>query len=738
MDIHKVIVPMPLADIEIETGRVARQAGGAVLVRAGETVVLATAVGNHSPREGIDFFPLTVEYREGNYAAGKIPGGFFKREGRPTTKEILGCRLTDRPIRPLFPEGYTNEVQIIIKVLSYDGKNEPNYLGTIAASAALHLSDIPFLGPVGACRIGYIDGEYVVNYFNTESEETSLDLLVAGTRDAVMMVECKADNLPEDVVLGGIEVARRYIAALCDGQDELRQRAGKPKVEFIPDLPSEELISEVAAVFESYLDEAVRIRGKLAVNAKIKEGKEAVKERFAERVENGEVSPSHLSKCFEILQERYFKRMVLRDGKRPDGRAMDETRPITIEVGLLPRTHGSALFTRGETQSLGVVTLGIREDQQIIEGLDETFRERFLLHYNFPPFSVGEIKRVGSPGRREIGHGVLAQKALQYVLPSEEEFPYTIRIVSEILESNGSSSQATICSGSLAMMDAGIPVKEHVGGIAMGLVMDEESGEYRILTDIQGWEDHFGDMDFKVAGTRSGITALQMDIKVRGVDVEVMSRALEQAHKARQHILDKMYAVIDKPRDNLSAYAPRIYQVQVKLDQIGTIIGPQGRTIRHIIDATGVKIDIDDQAGVVNIVSTDEESANKAIAMVEALVEEPELGKIYNGKVVRITKFGAFVEILPGKDGLVHVSDLDWGHVKNVEDVVKVGDVIPVKLIEIDDQGRLNLSRREAMKELGYEEPEESRLRREREGRDREHRRPGGGRRRPPRRRHPR
>ncbi|MBI4869310.1 MAG: polyribonucleotide nucleotidyltransferase [Candidatus Wallbacteria bacterium] len=683
----------------MSTGVVARQASGSVLVQAGETVVLVAAVGSDSPRPGIDFFPLTCDYREHSYAAGKIPGGFFKRQGRPSTKETLSSRLMDRPLRPLFPKGYKNEVQIQSFVLSFDGKNQPDVLALTGASAALHISDIPFAGPVAAVRMGRIDGQLVVNLSIADDEKSDLDLIVAGTEDAVMMVEAGSKGLSEEDFLQAIAMAHEEIKKLCRTQQELRRLVGIDKRAFTAKEINAQLMAELRDLVGADLADVRNQRGKKAVNDRMKAISKKIEERFQERIAGGTVAKGDVDEIFGKLTKEEFRRLVIQERIRPDGRKFDEIRPINIKTAFLPRTHGSALFTRGETQALATVTLGATDDEQIIDGLEETYRERFLLHYNFPSFSVGEVKPIRGPGRREIGHGALAQRALQSALPGKEKFPYTVRVVTEILESNGSSSMATVCASSLAMMDAGIPVEQPISGIAMGLV--KEADKYAILTDIQGWEDHYGDMDFKVAGGESTVTALQMDIKISGVSIELMREALAQAREARVKILRQMTSAIPQPRPDLSPYAPRILSIPIKPDKIGALIGPGGKVIRGITEQTGVKIEIDDDTNMVNIVSNNAEASAAAEKIVRAIIEEPIVGKIYEGKAVRLTKFGVFVEIIPGQDGLCHVSQLDFRRVENVEDFCKLGDIMPVKLIKIDDMGRLDLSRREALIELG-------------------------------------
>ncbi len=685
--------------VTLSTGMVARQASGSVLVQAGETVVLVAAVGSDSPRPGIDFFPLTCDYREHSYAAGKIPGGFFKRQGRPSTKETLSSRLIDRPIRPLFPKGFKNEVQVQCFVLSFDGRNQPDVLALTGASAALHMSDVPFNGPVAAVRMGRIDGKLVVNLTSEDDEKSDLDLIVAGSADAVVMVEAGSMGLPEDAFLEAIAMAHEEIKKLCATQEELRRLAGHPKKSFVAEEPDAALVAEIRDMIGADLNHVKNLRGKAAVHAHLHAINVKLDERFAERVDEGTVAKSEVREILEMMTKAEFRRLVLQDGMRPDGRKFNEIRPIGIKTPFLPRTHGSALFTRGETQALSTITLGVSEDEQIIDGLEETYRERFILHYNFPSFSVGECRPIRGPGRREIGHGALAQRALVCTLPPKDRFPYTSRVVTEILESNGSSSMATVCSGSLALMDAGVPISRPVAGIAMGLV--KEGDRSAVLTDIQGWEDHYGDMDFKVAGDEEGVTALQMDIKISGVSIELMREALARAKEARLSILKQMKAHVPEPRAQLSKYAPRILSIPIKADKIGAVIGPGGKVIRGIIEQTGVRIEIDDVNNLVNIISTNEEASAAAEKIVRAIIEEPEVGRIYEGKVVRITKFGAFLEIMPGQDGLCHVSNMDFRRIDEVERFCKLGDIMPVKLIKIDEMGRLDLSRREALIEQG-------------------------------------
>ena len=673
--------------LSIEVGRLAEQAAGAVLVRYGDTIVLAT-VGSAQPREGIDFFPLTVDYEERLYAAGKIPGSFFRREGRPPQEAILTARLTDRCLRPLFPKGFHDEVQIIVTVLSADQENPPDMLAIIGASAALCISDIPFDGPVGATRIGYVNGELVVNPLFAQMQDGQLDLVVAGTRDAVLMVESGAKEVSERLLLDALQLGQQVNQQLVEVQEEIASKVGKSKTSFtVPTLPAN-LASELAALtqarVETLFDEGA---AKGERNVALDGLKQEAVQHFADSYEKSQVSET-----FESMQKKVMRTNILKKGKRPDGRATDEIRPISIEVGILPRTHGTGLFQRGQTQVLTIATLSSLGQAQTLDTLNPEDKKRFIHHYNFPPYSVGEVRRLGT-GRREVGHGALAERALVPVIPSEEEFPYTIRLVSEVLSSNGSTSMASVCGSTLALMDAGVPIKSPVAGVAMGLIMGEDSREYAVLTDIQGIEDFQGDMDFKVAGTAEGVTALQMDVKVKGISFDVLEQALAQALRGRLFILDKMQQTIAQSRDALSPYAPRILKITVPVEKIGSVIGPGGRTIRSIIQEYKVTIDVEND-GTVVVGSTNAEAAQKALSAIEALVREAEVGEIYTGKVTRIMDFGAFVEILPGKDGLVHVSELADHHVDRVEDEVQVGDEITVMVTEIDRLGRVNLSRR--------------------------------------------
>lgn len=707
----------------LECGRVARQAGGAVIATCGETMVLATATMSDQMRDGIDFFPLTVDYRENRFAAGKFPGGFFKREGRPSDKETLTSRCIDRPIRPLFPDGMKNEIQVLLNVISFDQENESDICGMIGAFASLAVSDIPFNGPVGAVRIGRNDGQFVVNPTIQQIESGTLNLTIAGSRDTIQMVEGGANEVSEEQMLEALDLAQDVLRQVCDLIDEIQAKYGKPKKEIIPPEVNESLVGRVRELAGDRVKEANVILDKherqAALDAILNEIKTAIAAEMDTHliaaIERGEISslnPIAISQerkkianaeyqidvIYHDLEREIMRARILDEGLRNDGRKLDEIRPITCELGVLPRTHGSAIFTRGQTQALVTATLGTISDEQKVDGLGDEFFKRFILHYNFPPFSVGECRPIRGPGRREVGHGALAERSLQVVLPDHEEFPYTLRVVSDILESNGSSSMASVCGGTLSLMDAGVPIKAPVAGIAMGLIA--ESGKYAILSDILGVEDHLGDMDFKVTGTRNGINAFQMDLKISGITREIMAQALEQARLGRLHILDIMEAAIDKPRENMSPYAPRIHIMMIPIEKIRDVIGPGGKMIRKITAETGVKIDIDDDGKVV-IASFDEVAGAKAKEWIEYLTEEVEIGKIYKGKVTRIVNFGAFVEILPGQEGLVHISELAEGRVEYVEDVLNEGDEAEVKVIEIDDWGRINLSKVAADRDLG-------------------------------------
>ena len=689
-------------EFSIEMGKVAKQADGAAYVSYGDTVVLVTACSQKEPKEGIAFLPLTVDYRENTYAAGKIPGGFFKREGRPTEKEILTSRLIDRPMRPLFPEGFSNETQIIALVLSADKENDPDIMSITGASAATYCSPIPFYTPIAGVRIGLMNGEYVVNPPTSKLKESSLNLTVAGTEDAIVMVEAGASEIPEDRMIEALDFAHGVIRKLIGLQKDLYAQINPVKREVVkPALEAAEY-ARIEAAFAAKISEALHLGGKLNSYARLDE----IAEEITESVPEEEAERrAQAGKIYHHLLEKIFRKEILEDRRRPDGRQFNEIRPITCEVSLLPRTHGSALFTRGETQALVTATLGTADDEQRMDTLEGESFKRFMLHYNFPPFSVGEVKFLRGPGRREIGHGALAERSISPVMPSEEAFPYTVRVVADILESNGSSSMATICGGILALMDAGVPIKSPVAGVAMGLVM--EGDKYSILSDIAGAEDHYGDMDFKVAGTEKGITGLQMDIKVGGITRQIMAEALAQAREGRLHILGRMADSLSVPRSEISPYAPRIITIQIPKDKIGGVIGTGGKVIRGIIEQTGVKIDIEDD-GKVNIASTDTESAQKAIRMIEDLVMEAEIGKTYLGTVTRLVDFGAFVEIFPGTEGLLHISEVADFRVQDINSELKVGDQIPVKVLSIEPPNKIRLSRKAVLREQAGLPPLES------------------------------
>ncbi len=709
--------------LEFETGKIAKQANGACLVRFGDTVVLVTATFQKSVREGVDFLPLTVDYREYTFAGGRIPGGFFKREGRPTEKEILTARLTDRPLRPLFPDGYRMETQIIGTVLSADGVNDPDVLSINGASTALLLSDCPFDTAVGAVRVALVDGEMVVNPTHEQRGGAELEIMVAGTDEAIVMVEAGAKGVSEARVVDALELAHTEIRRIIAAQRALQAKVGKTKMEFTaPEDPwPAEFADQIRSRFTAPLDAALRVKGKLDSYAAIDRVRDDAIASLPEE-ERDEKGP-WVKKILHRMVKDLFRAAILEKGERLDGRAFDEVRPVSCEVGLLPRTHGSALFTRGETQAIATCTLGTSDDAQLIEALEGESEQRFLLHYNFPPYSVGEVKFLRSPGRREIGHGVLARRALTPVLPPRETFPYVLRVVSEILESNGSSSMATVCGGSLSLMDAGVPVSASVAGVAMGLVSD--GSRVAVLTDIAGQEDHYGEMDFKVAGTRDGITALQMDIKISGLTREIMEQALEQARQGRLHLLDIMDAAISTPRSDISTYAPRIVTINIHPDKIRDIIGPGGKTIRAIQEQTGSRINIEDD-GRVEIATPDGAAAEKAISIIEAITREPQVGEVYDGTVKRIEPYGAFVEILPNQDGLVHISELAHERTREVTDVINLGDTIKVKIIGIDQTGRIKLSHRALLPppEGGEAEGDEGDRPRRTEDRRRDDRRP--------------
>ena len=691
---HTVEIDLQGQKITLETGKIAKQANGAVIVRSGDNVVFVSACAMEEPKPNASFFPLTVDYREYTYAAGRFPGGFIKREGRPTEKEILTCRLMDRPIRPLFPEGFQCETQIIGFVLSAESERDPAPLAIVGAAAALAISDIPFHHLLAGVTVSSVDGQLVANPSYEQSKNALLNIMVAGTRDGIVMVEAGANEASEEEVVRAIEFGHRCCKTIIDGIERLVRLAGKPKREFTPAPINQALYDEIEKRYRADLADALNTEkyAKLESYRKVDELKKRLKEEFAD----DEARQFEAADLFDRLKERIFRDEMLRERRRPDGRAFNQIRKVEVEVGILPRTHGSALFTRGETQALVTATLGTKEDEQRIELLDPTqTSKRFMLHYNFPPFSVGEVSFLRGAGRREIGHGALAERALTAVIPDEKAFPYTMRVVSDIMESNGSSSQATVCGASLALMDAGVPISSPVAGIAMGLVM--EGSDYAILTDIAGAEDHYGDMDFKVAGTQKGITALQMDIKIPKVTPQLMKEALAQAREARLFLLDRMNEVIAAPRAQLSKYAPRIFTMTIPTDKIRDLIGPGGKMIRSITDSTGVKIDVDDD-GTVNIFAVDGVSAERAIQMVTEVCAVAEVGKTYLGKVVRIVDFGAFVEIFPGTDGLLHISEISENRVRNVRDELNEGDQILVKVLAIEGN-KIKLSRKAILKE---------------------------------------
>jgi polyribonucleotide nucleotidyltransferase len=683
--------------ISFETGKLAKQAHGAALVRMGENVVLATAVSNAEEREGVDFFPLTVDYREYTYAGGRFPGGFIKREGRPSEREILTSRQIDRPVRPLFPEGFRCETQVIAFVLSADTDNDPDVLGINAASCALTISDVPFLGPIGAVRVGLVNGQFLVNPTYNEMRESLVNIMVVGTADAIVMIESGAKEVKEETVVDAIEFGHAEVKKICAAINDLRARVGKPKrtVEPVPfdEAYYNDLKNRVGADLADRLD--TKKHPKAESYTLVKELKQQLLAAIPEDDAEAEEKAARLEHYYEILRERIFREQVIEHHRRPDARAFDEVREIWIEVGMLPRTHGSAIFTRGETQALVTTTLGTSDDMQRLEGFEGEAKKRFLLHYNFPPFSVGEVAFLRGAGRREIGHGALAERAVSAVLPPEEKWPYAMRVVSDILESNGSSSMATVCGASLSLMDAGVPLKAPVAGVAMGLVKEGE--RYAILTDIAGAEDHYGDMDFKVAGTKDGITALQMDIKVAGITAQIMREALEQARRGRLHILGRMDEVIASPRAKISDYAPRFYTVQIPVDKIRDLIGPGGKVIRSIVEQTGVKIDVED-SGAVKVASNDQAAASKALQMIGDITATPEVGKTYLGKVTRLADFGAFVEIIPGTEGLLHISEVAEHRIADVRDELKEGDQVLVKVLAVEGN-RIRLSRKAILKE---------------------------------------
>src|SRR4051794_19670379 len=707
--------------LKLETGRVARQADGAVLATLGETVVLCAVTAAKSVKPGQDFFPLTVHYQEKFSAAGRIPGGFFKRERGATEKETLTSRLIDRPVRPLFPEGFYNEILCIAQVLSYDGENEPDILAMVAASAALTLSGVPFMGPIAAARVGFIDGQYVLNPTKTQIDEGKLDLVVAGTREAVMMVESEAKELSEDEMLGAVMFARREIQPVIGAIIKLAEQAAKEPWELAANAGKDEIKKKLKALIGKDVDAAYKLTAKQDRQTALNEARQKAAEAFAESDPQEQLVAAKLVKSVEA---DIVRSAILKEGRRIDGRDTKTVRPIEISVGFLPRTHGSALFTRGETQSIVSTTLGTKESEQMIDGLEGLSYQRFMLHYNFPPYSVGEVGRFGAPGRREVGHGKLAWRALHPMLPSVEEFPYTIRVLSDITESNGSSSMATVCGGSLALMDAGVPLKAPVAGIAMGLIL--EGKDFAVISDILGDEDHLGDMDFKVAGTGNGITSLQMDIKVAGITEEIMKQALAQAKDGRAHILGEMAKALDHTREELSAHAPRIETMQIPKDKIREVIGTGGKVIREIVAETGAKVDIDDD-GTIKISSSDLSQIEAARNWIRGITAEPEAGTVYTGKVASIVDFGAFVTFMPGKDGLVHVSEIKNERVENVRDVLSEGQEVKVKLLEVDQRGKVRLSMRLVDQETGEELPDTRPPREPREGGDRGPRGEGRG-----------
>lgn len=676
------------SDLSITIGKVAEQTNGECLIRTGDTILLVTAVASDKPREGIDFFPLICDYQEKLYAVGKIPGGFIKREGKASDKAILISRQMDRPLRPLFPENFYNDVQVIATPFSVDEDNEPDCMTTIGASIALGISDIPFYGPVAAVSVGYVDGKFIVNPNKDEREKSSLDLTVAGTADAINMVEAGANELSEDEMLEAMMVAHAEIKEICGFIQTIIDDIGKEKMEVCEDVETE-LQRKIKDKYTEDIKNSIRTTDKVQRENDINEIEEKCKEDFLEEFPESE---DEIHKTVDSIMKKEVRRMISIDKIRPDGRKMDEIRPLSAEAGLLPRAHGSGLFQRGQTQVLSVLTLGSPGEEQVIDSMNrEEITKRYIHQYNFPPFCVGDIRPLRGPGRREVGHGHLAERALIPVLPDTNDFPYTIRVVSEVLSSNGSSSQASICGSTLSLMDAGVPIKKPVAGIAMGLIKEENS--ISILTDIQGLEDHLGDMDFKVAGTKDGITALQMDMKISGINKEVLEEALADAHKARLKILDVITSAIDKPREDLSKYAPRIFSIDIDPEKVRDVIGSGGKTINKIIDATGVKIETEDD-GHITVASNDGESGKKAIQMIKSIVTDPKAGDIYEGEVKRIMNFGAFVEIAIGKEGLLHISQIDTKRTEKVEDVLKIGDKVRVKVTEIDRQGRINLSRK--------------------------------------------
>jgi polyribonucleotide nucleotidyltransferase len=693
MSMEKVKTQVGNQEFTFETGRVAKQASGSVLVQCGGTVILATAVSARKAKEGQDFFPLTVDYRERSYAAGKIPGGYFKREGRPTEREILTSRLIDRPIRPLFPADYFNEVQVMVVVLSSDAEIQPDILAMNGASAALMLSDIPYSTPLAAVRVGLMNDQFVINPSIMDLENSQLDLIIAGSDAKIIMIEAGAKEITEEKMLEALEFGHKEIKKLIAAQMELVKKAGLKKKAVPPSPIPKDVVDKMRAGVEGEFEKIYQLEG--STKEERENAAHALYEKLLGLLDTKAegFKESWVKMTFDKLEQEKLRDYILKKGKRPDGRGFSDIRQITCEIGVLPRTHGSSIFTRGQTQSLGTVTLGTGEDEQKMETLEGEVKKRFMLHYNFPPFSVGECGRNSGPGRREIGHGALAQRSLEAIIPSQEDFPYTIRIVSDILESNGSSSMASVCSGTLALLDAGVPIKAPVSGIAMGLVTS--GGKWQVLTDIAGVEDHHGDMDFKAAGTRNGLTALQMDLKVDGVTFEMLRDFFTQSKTARFKIMEKIEATIASPRKELSEYAPRIVTLRINPEKIGELIGPGGKNIRKIVEETGAKIDIEDD-GRVFVASTDAAASEAAVARIQGITAVPEIGKIYQGTVRKLMAFGAFIEVLPGKDGLCHVSEVSEGFVKAVNDYLKVGDVVPIKVVSVDDNGKVSLSIKQA------------------------------------------
>lgn len=688
--VREFIYDLSGRELKVTIGKVAEQANGSCLVQCGETVVLVNACASKEPREGVDFFPLSCDFEEKLYSVGKIPGGFIKREGRPSEKSILTSRLIDRPLRPLFPEGYRNDVQVIATALSVEQDNQPDILAMIGSSIALTISDIPFNGPTGSVNVGYVDGEYIINPTIAQREKSRLNITVSGTKDAIMMVEAGADILSEEEVLNAILFAHEEIKSICNFIETIREEIGKEKSEVIIKQRDEDLFNAIIEFGKEQIISALRTPNKMEREENLDN---ITKEIFEKFLPDYEDKKGEINSAIESVIVDEVRRLIIEEGIRPDDRELDEVRKISCERGLLPRTHGSGLFTRGQTQVLTLTTLGAPGEVQVLDGVIDEDDKRYMHQYNFPPFSVGDVRPLRSPGRREIGHGALAERALVPVLPSEEEFPYTMRLVSEVLSSNGSSSQASICGSTLSLLDAGVPIKDSVAGIAMGLIKDEKTNKIAILTDIQGLEDHFGDMDFKVAGTKNGITALQMDIKIDGISREILATALEKAKRARLHILSIMNDCIATPSEEMSKYAPKIFTMQILPEKIREVIGPGGKVINKIIDETGVKIDTFDD-GRIAITADSRENGERAIEMINEIVKEIEVGEIYSGVITTITNFGAFVELIKGKEGLLHISNMTHERLNKVEDLFKVGDVVEVKVIEIDNQGKIKLSRK--------------------------------------------